>query len=136
MVNKIGHRVGNICTNDVFCESYTYDDEGNVISVQGLSEQNSYDGDGNLQRMVDHQRDVTTVYYYDLTGRLIRSVSDNGSEYRYEYDLNNNLTKLHQSAGGSSWTTEYTYDKDNRPVTVTVTVLPFTVTVTGRLSLS
>ena len=55
-----------------------------------------------------------------MTGRLIRSVSDNGSEYRYEYDLNNNLTKLHQSAGGSSWTTEYTYDKDNRPVTVTV----------------
>ena len=70
--------------------------------------------------MVDHQRDVTTVYYYDLTGRLIRSASDNGSEYLYEYDLNNNLTKLHQSAGGSDWTTEYTYDKDNRPVTVTV----------------
>jgi len=55
-----------------------------------------------------------------MTGRLIRSVSDNGSEYRYEYDLNNNLTKLHQSAGGSSWTTEYTYDKDNRPVTAKV----------------
>ena len=80
----------------------------------------SYDGEGNLQRMVDHQRDITTVYYYDLTGRLIRSASDNGSEYLYEYDLNNNLTKLHQSAGGSDWTTEYTYDKDNRPVTVTV----------------
>jgi RHS repeat-associated protein len=31
-----------------------------------------------------------------------------------------NLTKLHQSAGGSSWVTEYTYDKDNRPVTVKV----------------
>ena len=55
-----------------------------------------------------------------MTGRLIRSASDNGSEYQYEYDLNNNLTKLHQSAGGSDWTTEYTYDKDNRPVTVTV----------------
>ncbi len=55
-----------------------------------------------------------------MTGRLIRSVSDNGSEYRYEYDLNNNLTKLHQSAGGSDWTTEYTYDKDNRPVTAKV----------------
>ena len=31
-----------------------------------------------------------------------------------------NLTKLHQSAGGSSRVTEYTYDKDNRPVTVKV----------------
>ena len=55
-----------------------------------------------------------------MTGRLIRSASDNGSEYLYEYDLNNNLTKLHQSAGGSDWTTEYTYDKDNRPVTAKV----------------
>ena len=102
---------------------YTYDVLDRVTEVKfgsTLMYSYSYDGDGNLQRMVDHQRDVTTVYYYDLTGRLIRSVSDNGSEYRYEYDLNNNLTKLHQSAGGSSWTTEYTYDKDNRPVTVTV----------------
>ena len=55
-----------------------------------------------------------------MTGRLIRSASDNGSEYQYEYDLNNNLTKLRQSAGGSSWTTEYTYDKDNRPLTAKV----------------
>ena len=102
---------------------YTYDVLDRVTEVMfGTTRMYSYsyDGDGNLQRMVDHQRDVTTVYYYDLAGRLIRSASDNGSEYRYEYDLNNNLTKLHQSAGGSSWTTEYTYDKDNRPVTVQV----------------
>ena len=103
--------------------SYTYDVLDRVTEVKfgsTLMYSYSYDGEGNLQRMVDHQRDVTTVYYYDLTGRLIRSASDNGSEYLYEYDLNNNLTKLHQSAGGSDWTTEYTYDKDNRPVTVTV----------------
>ena len=102
---------------------YTYDVLDRVTEVKfgsTLMYSYSYDGEGNLQRMVDHQRDVTTVCYYDLTGRLIRSASDNGSEYQYEYDLNNNLTKLHQSAGGSDWTTEYTYDKDNRPVTVTV----------------
>ena len=102
---------------------YTYDVLDRVTEVKfgsTLMYSYSYDGEGNLQRMVDHQRDVTTVYYYDLTGRLIRSVSDNGSEYRYEYDLNNNLTKLHQSAGGNDWTTEYTYDKDNRPVTAKV----------------
>ena len=103
--------------------SYTYDVLDRVTEVKfgsTLMYSYSYDGEGNLQRMVDHQRDVTTVYYYDLTGRLIRSASDNGSEYQYEYDLNNNLTKLRQSAGGSSWTTEYTYDKDNRPLTAKV----------------
>ena len=102
---------------------YTYDVLDRVTEVKfgsTLMYSYSYDGEGNLQRMVDHQRDVTTVYYYDLTGRLIRSASDNGSEYQYEYDLNNNLTKLRQSAGGSSWTTEYTYDKDNRPLTAKV----------------
>ena len=102
---------------------YTYDVLDRVTEVKfgsTLMYSYSYDGEGNLQRMVDHQRDVTTVCYYDLTGRLIRSASDNGSEYQYEYDLNNNLTKLRQSAGGSSWTTEYTYDKDNRPLTAKV----------------
>ena len=54
-----------------------------------------------------------------MTGRLIRSSSTDGSEYRYDYDLNNNLTKLYQAAAGSNWTTQYTYDADNRPVTVT-----------------
>ena len=68
-----------------------------------------------------------------MTGRLIRSASDNGSEYLYEYDLNNNLTKLHQSAGGSDWTTEYTYDKDNRPVTVTVNGKTITDSYNGSL---
>ena len=40
--------------------------------------------------------------------------------YRYEYDANNNLTKLTCSVSGSSWTATYTNDKDNRP---TVTLL-------------
>ena len=62
---------------------------------------------------------MTTTFFYDLTGRLIRSSSTDGSEYRYDYDLNNNLTKLYQGAAGSNWTTQYTYDADNRPVTTT-----------------
>ena len=62
---------------------------------------------------------MTTTFFYDLTGRLIRSSSTDGSEYRYDYDLNNNLTKLYQGAAGSNRTTQYTYDADNRPVTTT-----------------
>ena len=38
------------------------------------------------------------------------------SGYRYEYDANNNLTKLTCNVNGSSWDTTYTYDKDNRPI--------------------
>ena len=38
--------------------------------------------------------------------------------YKYEYDLNNNLTRLAQSVNGHKWNVTYTYDKDNRPETV------------------
>ena len=41
------------------------------------------------------------------------------SGYKYEYDANNNLTKLICAAAGSAWDTIYTYDKDNRTVTTT-----------------
>lgn len=80
----------------------------------------AYDGEGNLYRVVDHLRNITAIYYYDLINRLVRSTASDGTQYRYEYDLNSNLTKLHQTAAGSSWTTEYTYDEDNRPVTAKV----------------
>ena len=102
--------------------NYTYDDMDRVIGVSFGSTamySYSYDGEGNLQRLVDIARGVTTTFFYDLTGRLIRSSSTDGSEYRYDYDLNNNLTKLYQGAAGSNWTTQYTYDADNRPVTTT-----------------
>lgn len=39
------------------------------------------------------------------------------SGYKYEYDLNNNLTKLTCSLLGTSWATTYTFDGDNRPKT-------------------
>ena len=102
--------------------NYTYDEMDRVTGVSfGTTPMYSYsyDGEGNLQRLVDLVRNVTTTFFYDLSGRLIRSSSSDGSEYRYDYDLNNNLTKLYQTAAGSNWTTQYTYDADNRPVTVT-----------------
>ena len=42
------------------------------------------------------------------------------ASYKYEYDKNNNLSKLTQSVGGFDWAVSYTYDKDNRPVTATL----------------
>ena len=101
--------------------NYTYDDMDRVTGVSfGTTAMYSYsyDGEGNLQRLVDIARNVTTTFFYDLSGRLIRSCSSDGSEYRYDYDLNNNLTKRYQSAAGSNWITEYSYDADNRQTLV------------------
>ena len=59
------------------------------------------------------------------------------SGYTYEYDPNNNLTKLICTAAGSAWETVYTYDKDNRTVTTTFAngkVLTVTYDAIGRVT--
>ena len=42
------------------------------------------------------------------------------ASYKYEYDKNNNLSKLTQSVMGFDWAVSYTYDKDNRPLAATL----------------
>lgn len=42
------------------------------------------------------------------------------SSYGYQYDECNSLTKLTCSVAGSTWSTVYTYDNDNRPSTTTL----------------
>ena len=59
------------------------------------------------------------------------------SAYGYQYDACNNLSKLTCSVLGSTWSTIYTYDGDNRAATTTLssgTVLTNTYDTLGRLS--
>ena len=46
---------------------------------------------------------VQTLYPRDITILV-----------RWTYDTKNNLTKTEEKLNGNSWTTEYTYDSDNR----------------------
>lgn len=81
-----------------------------------------YDGERNLVRKTDYKQGTETQNTFDLSGRLMQSITvpvstSSGilrSTYGYEYDLNNNLTRLSQSIGTNSWNTVYTYDGDNR----------------------
>ena len=62
-------------------------------------------------------------YDYDTTGRLVRQVKTDISKsdaenkfvsaYEYDYDLNNNITKLASKNGDSSIVHSFTYGKDN-----------------------
>ena len=62
-------------------------------------------------------------YDYDTTGRLVRQVKTDISKtdaenkfvsaYEYDYDLNNNVTKLASKNGDSSIVHSFTYGKDN-----------------------
>jgi len=106
--------------------SYTYDGNGNVLSVSG-TKNISYTYD-NLNRLKSYtENGVTTVYTYDKRNNLISETCgsnvktyeysgdnrlskmiENDVETVYEYDLNGNLIRRGNN--------EFAYDEDNKLV--------------------
>ena len=106
--------------------SYTYDGNGNVLSVSG-TKNISYTYD-NLNRLKSYtENGVTTVYTYDKRNNLISEICgsnvktyeysgdnrlsktiENDVETVYEYDLNGNLIRRGND--------EFAYDEDNKLV--------------------
>jgi RHS repeat-associated protein len=104
-------------------EEYTYNNANLVTQVTNqrgstvLSQYNyTYYLDGNQSGKSDHLGLVTS-YQYNPQGAL-KSEREQRSgtlvqEYSYQYDDYNNRTRL-TAAGAKSFTTDYTYDKNNR----------------------
>ena len=125
--------------------SYVYDSLNRPVEVKynGASRYKYvYDGAGNLYSAQDVSLGFTIYYEYDHSGRCMKSVTKNGSgtvlaSYAYQYDGNDNLTKLTCSTNGTTWETTYAYDKDNRPTTATLAngkAVTNTYDAIGRLS--
>ncbi|NCC45057.1 MAG: RHS repeat protein, partial [Clostridia bacterium] len=81
-----------------------------------------YDKDGNLATEYDIREDIgretiVTRYFYDMSGRMVYLRNDRDEDYRYVYDLNDNLVKAMQGNGYRFLQSEYGYDKDNREIT-------------------
>ena len=100
---------------------YEHDELGRIIKQtyeDGDTVTYKYNNDGDLASVTDSATGITTTYYYDLTGRLMKYV-ESGSRSRtvtYTYDSKNNLTSVYDSNRG---TTSYAYDEDNRIISVT-----------------
>ena len=106
--------------------NYNYDKYGNVkelfyngkLAFSFLS-----DKTGSVMRHKDFVNNRQYDYDYDTTGRLVRQVKTDISRtdaenkfvsaYEYDYDLNNNVTKLASKNGDSSIVHSFTYGKDN-----------------------
>jgi len=81
------------------------------------------DKTGSVMRHKDFVNNRQYDYDYDTTGRLVRQVKTDISKtdaenkfvsaYEYDYDLNNNVTKLASKNGDSSIVHSFTYGKDN-----------------------
>jgi RHS repeat-associated protein len=71
--------------------SYTYDDDGNVLS--------------------ETSEGSTSKYKYDLRGNVIETIDADGTITKTEYDANNRLVKMIEADGSIS---NFTYDTEGR----------------------
>ena len=60
--------------------------------------------------------DVSYRYFYDVSDRLMKITDSHGNSTAYEYDLDDNLSEFTELINGTTYTTTYDYDMDNRPI--------------------
>ena len=136
---------------------YVYDELDRVTEIyekysntEALAYEFQYNNEGDLYALRNWKTSRVSFFEYDHAGRcmacteyaftVVNDLVTLGSKlsgYMYEYDPNNNLTKLTCNAAGGSWETVYTYDKDNRTVTATFAngkVLTVTYDAIGRVT--
>ena len=135
------NRLEEVIYANLFSVKYVYDDMDRVKEIwikrageneYTLAFRYIYNGDGTLYERRDYQTMRSVVYDYDHAGRCVKATERYFTEedgfarytstrygYRYQYDLNDNLSKLIHQVAGVTWETIYTYDDDNRPHEVT-----------------
>ena len=105
-----------------FGSSYTYDSNGNVISVVDLQKQTTtyeYDANNNLTKML--QNNVAKMTYtYDSYHNVLTATSAEGLKYVFAYDTYGNNTSVSISNGTVAMTASAVYTSDgNRLATTT-----------------
>ena len=109
--------------------SYTYDENGNVISVVDLQKQLTtyeYDENNNLKIVKQVIGDTTVTkmtYYYDNYHHVIKAVSAEGLVYEFTYDEWGNNTSVSISNGSNKVTSSATYSEDGNVLVSTTDAL-------------
>ena len=101
--------------------SYSYDSFGRTTAVTygdtGSTVSYAYDANSNLGQLTDGISGRVNRYSYDFLDRLMR-YEESGDGYsnivQWGYDDENNLSSQTQTLNGSTYTSTYAYDKDNR----------------------
>ncbi len=101
--------------------SYSYDSFGRSTSVTygdtGSTVSYAYDANSNLGQLTDGISGRVNRYSYDFLDRLMR-YEESGDGYsnivQWGYADENNLSSQTQTLNGTTYTSTYAYDKDNR----------------------
>jgi RHS repeat-associated protein len=121
--------------------SYDYDSLDRVIGVKIGSATSPqfeyrYDASGNLAIVKDNLRNITTYLEYDLANRLSKVTDSQGHAITYGFDAKNRLSGVSEVLKGTTYTSNYTYNADNQPATVSADgkTHSYTYDLLGRLS--
>ena len=105
-----------------FGASYTYDEDGNVISILDLEKQETtyeYDTDNNLTKIVQGDK-IKMTYSYDDWHNVTSATTEEGQVYEFTYDVFGNNTHVSITADGLTMETSAVYTGDgNRLVSTT-----------------
>ncbi|WP_163537248.1 DNRLRE domain-containing protein [Gracilibacillus sp. YIM 98692] len=96
---------------------YKYDDLDRLISTEfnGVTKyKNHYNASGLIGFHEDLVNDITYRYEYDLSNRLSEIKQSNGNTTSYEFDSNNNVSKIIEGINSNDYQTTYDHNKDNR----------------------
>jgi RHS repeat-associated protein len=92
-----------------------------------------YDASGNLGYLEDVVNSASYRYVYDLADRLVKISGSDGSSLTNGFDVNNNVSGITETGNGTTYTTSYEYDNDNRPKKVTLGSGAYGLTSYGEL---
>lgn len=113
--DAMGRIIGFVGAEDSV--SYTYDDNGNVLTVSDKNGviKREYDALNRIAKLTD-TFGKSIQYTYDAVGNLASIIYPDNTAVNYSYDANNNLVSVTDWANR---VTTYTYDVNNMPVGVT-----------------
>ena len=97
-----------------FGSSYTYNDDGDVVSVVDLQKQETtyeYDTSGNLTQIIQDNKAKMT-YEYDEYHNVTKATTATGIVYEFTYDAFGNNTSVSIVNGDSRITSSATYSAD------------------------
>ncbi len=96
-----------------FGTSYTYDDNGNVISTTNLQkQQTTYEYTNNNLTKAILPSGVTMTYTYDGYHNVKTATSTAGQSYAFNYDIYGNNTSVTITADGQTLSSQATYTSD------------------------
>ena len=104
-----------------FGNSYTYDEDGNVISVTDLQDQTtSYEYENNNLTKIIQDNKTKMTYTYDDYHNVKTATTEEGVVYSFDYDEHGNNTEVTIGSGNQVISTSATYTSDgNRLVSTT-----------------